>query len=245
MERQGLNFPERWLRDFIAPFQKLVTSVTTSVGDAVQGITSWRKLEEENRALRQQISDLTQANTQLEEYRLENQRLRALLGFRDQAAGRYRMVAARVIARDPSNWFRTLIIDRGQAQGIRKDMAVVTYEGLVGRVIGVTANTAEVLLIVDQEGAAGAMLQASRTPGIVRGGPPGSGLLEMVHIPSNATIQPNDVVITSGLGGVFPKGLRIGYVERVEPEAGGLMTKATIKPYVDFDRLEEVLIITG
>lgn len=244
MERQGLNFPERWLRDFISPFQKLVTTVAGSVGDTVHGITSWRKLEEENRALRQQISDLTQANTQLEEYRLENQRLRQLLGFRDQAAGRYQTVAARVIARDPSNWFRTLIIDRGQAQGIKKDMAVVTYEGLVGRVIGVTANTAEVLLIVDQEGAAGAMLQVSRTPGIVRGGAPGSGYLEMVHIPSNATIQPNDVVITSGLGGVFPKGLRIGYVEKVEPEAGGLMTKAILKPYVDFDRLEEVLVIT-
>ena len=151
----------------------------------------------------------------------------------------------RVTARDLENLHQTLIINKGSEDGIRKDMPVINEQGLIGRIINVTDRTSEVLLILDREGAVGAMVQQTRVPGVVEGLGPGSDQLQMIHINVDAPIGVNQVIITSGYGGIFPKGLRIGYVKEIIPEANGLMKRAVIQPFVDFDRLEEILVVTG
>lgn len=124
-------------------------------------------------------------------------------------------------------------------------MPVINESGLVGRVINVTSHTSEVLLILDREGAVGAMVQQTRIPGVVEGLGSPTDQLQMIHIAQDAPVKVNQVVITSGYGGIFPKGLRIGYVKEIFPEGNGLMKRAVLQPFVDFDRLEEIMVITG
>jgi rod shape-determining protein MreC len=124
-------------------------------------------------------------------------------------------------------------------------MPVINEQGLVGRIINVTNSTAEVLLIMDREGAVGALVQQTRVPGVVEGLGPNSSQLQMLHIAVDAPISVNQVVVTSGYGGKFPKGLRIGYVTEIIPQGDGLMKKAIIQPFVDFGRLEEIMVVTG
>jgi len=174
---------------------------------------------------------------------LENQRLKNLLQYNEEKAENYELIMGGVIARNHANWYEMLIVDQGSKQGIEPGMVVVNYDGLIGRIISVTRNTAEVLLILDREGAVGARIFETRyTPGVAVG-TSNSQYLQMIHLPHDLPIEPNQTVVTSGLGGIYPPGIRIGKVIEVLPEPGGLMKKATLKPFVDFSRLEEVFII--
>lgn len=243
LERTELSTVEIWLRDLLAPLESGATAVmggTKSIGNY---FTGHKQLIVEKQELKDQIARLENEVNALTEARLENIRLRQLLEMKDSLKDQWQVIPAQIISRDAGNWYHTVIINRGSDNGLEKGMALVNQDGLVGRIISVSRNTAEVLLIIDKEGAVACLVQMSRTPGVVEGTDQPKGLLRMIHIPRDVLIKENQVVVTSGLGGVFPPGLRVGYVMEVKVEPNGLMQQAQVMPFVDFDRLEEVLVL--
>jgi len=191
------------------------------------------ELDAENRRLRAEL-------TAQVELRQENQRLRALLGLVEEKP--LPTLAARVIAEDASGWFRTIEIDRGSADGIREGLPVVNAAGLIGRVVRTTPHAARVLLITDASSAVAVLVQDQRIRGVCRGQ---GGALALDFALVQDVIQVGDGVVTSGLGGIFPKGLLVGYVSGVQREQFGLFQTIEVEPAVDFTRLEEVLVLLG
>lgn len=173
----------------------------------------------------------------------ENEELRALLTLKEAHAGTWVTVAAEVIARDADNWYEKLTVNKGSADGITENMAVVNENGLIGKTVNVTANTADVLLIIDSGGSLGGMLQESSIEGVLQGIGGGKGLITMTKLPYNADIQLNDVVVSSGVGGVFPGGLLVGTVIKVNTSSDGLSKEAIVEPYCNFDAIKFVLVI--
>ena len=199
-------------------------------GDVVPG-GSARDLDTENRRLRAELAAT-------EELRLENERLRRLLGLVEQAP--QHTLAARVIAEDASSWFRTIEIDHGSEEGVIEGLPVVNAAGLIGRVVRSTPHSARVLLITDASSAVAVLVQDQRIRGVCRGL---GGALALDFALAQDEIQVGDGVVTSGLGGVFPKGLVVGYVRSVQREQFGLFQTVEVEPAVDFDHLEEVLVL--
>jgi rod shape-determining protein MreC len=231
------------VREILAPLQKGITLITTALKNVPVYFKDNRFLQQQNKEMAEKIVRLEEEVYALKEQELENQRLLLLLQYKEEKSGNYDLAMARVIGRNHANWYETLLVDQGSKQGIWPGMVVVNHDGLIGRVIAVTKNTAEVLLILDREGAVGARIFENRhTPGVVVG-TSNSQYLQMIHLPHDLPIEPNQTVVTSGLSGVYPPGIRIGKVIEVLPEPGGLMKRATLKPFVDFFRLEEVFII--
>jgi len=244
-ERSQLSFIESGLRDALSPLERSITFIVYKTGDWLAYIKGYGRLQAENQALRRKVAELEASVVQLMEYKQENDRLRKLLHYTTVNSHKYDFAVAPVIGRNPTNWYSTITIGLGSKAGLKKDQVVLTSRGVVGRIINVTPLTSEVLLILDREGALGGMIQSNRTPGIVEGCPDYRGYLQMVHISRDAPVAENQIVITSGLGDFFPKGLLIGTIVKVQPEIDGLMKRAIIAPSVDFNRLEEVLVITG
>jgi rod shape-determining protein MreC len=243
MDRSSLSPIEIWFRNLLAPLESGATAVmgrTRALGDYLR---SYQDLVQENKELKKEIAQLKNEVNALTEAQLENVRLRQLLKMQESLKQGWQSIPAKVIARDTSNWYHSVTINRGLEDGLEKDMAVINQDGLVGRVISVSRNSAEVLLILDKDGAVGCMVQLSRTLGVVEGVDRPRGFLRMIHIPQDAELKENQIVVTSGLGGIFPSGLRIGYVTSITVEPNGLMKQALVSPFVDFNRLEEVLVL--
>ncbi len=189
-------------------------------------------LIEENRKLQNTIAGLREAQQ-------ENTRLRKLLNFQEHL--KVDTAVARVIARDTSTEFRALRINRGETSGIRKNMAVVTNEGIVGRVLRTTPNTADIVTILDLLSAIDAIAERSRARGIVEGKT--DDVCQLKFALRTDDIEPGDVLISSGLGGIFPKGIPVGTVSRVDRKSFGISQEVEVKPAVDFTKLEEVLVV--
>jgi rod shape-determining protein MreC len=245
-ERGNLTLVEKVVRDSLTPVQDRFTFLLKGASGIIEHFAIVDSLLLESEDLNKQVGLLQWENNELREYKQEALRLRNLLGFKE-ANPQYELIEATVIARGPSNWYNTLILNRGTNAGVAKNMVVITPEGLIGRVVTVSKNTAEVLLITDREGPVGAIvfLQETRIPGVVEGMGDGSDTLIMKHIPYDAPVEEGQYVVTSGLGEIFPKGIRIGTIRTVDREAepSGLQKYAIIYPDVDFNRLEEVFII--
>ncbi|MFN3983388.1 MAG: rod shape-determining protein MreC, partial [Caldilinea sp.] len=152
-------------------------------------------------------------------------------------------IVARVIGEESTNFIDTILIDLGAVHGIRTGMPVVTDQGLVGRISDVTENNAKVLLLTDPSSSASALMADSRLNGIVRGG--AHGRLIMDFIPQGPTFEVGEAVLSSGLGGKFPKGLAIGTIESIESQPNAVFQTANIRPAVDFGSLELVMVITN
>ena len=170
----------------------------------------------------------------------ENKRLRKLLNLKEHSI--YEGLASSVIAREPSNWFHALLLNRGEEGGIKKNSVVITPEGLVGRVIKVNKNSSQVLLITDPGSEIGALVQKTRIQGVIQGR---KRDLILKYLPLEADVSEGDLVITSGLeGGLFPKGLAIGRVKKIEsPHPQELVWKIMVIRAVNLSSLEEVLIL--
>jgi rod shape-determining protein MreC len=190
-----------------------------------------RELEEENRQLRAEL-------LQLAEIRQSNERLRKLLDFQEETA--LPALPARVVAEDSTNWFRSIVIDKGSADGVREGLPVVAAEGVVGRVIRSAPHAARVLLVTDASSAVAALSQNNRARGVCRGQ---GGFLTLEFTLRQKDIKVGDRIVTSGTGGVFPKGVPLGQVVRVERKSYGLFQSVILVPAVDFFRLEEVLVL--
>ena len=197
------------------------------------------ELRSENQILREQNLRLSLELLQLREAKLENVRLRELLGFGTQVPGPY--LAAKVVARDPDRIQNTIMVDVGTQDGVLDRMPVVTADGLVGRVLEAHPRTAVVQLLLDRNCRVSAIVQnRGRAQGIVTNE---DGYFQLKHVGIRSEVKVGDLVISSGLGGVFPKGLRVGKVTEVGNQKRGLFRDVTIRPSVDFRRLEEVFVL--
>ncbi len=233
------------VRDILSPVQRVIMIAGREVSNLVTTPAKLIGLSKRYRQLDEKNSQLESQLLQFKEISEENIRLKKMLDFRTDLAPQLATEAAAVTGRDHGNWFGSITINKGENQGIKSDMTVITPAGLVGRVIRVSGNTAEVLLITDPRSGVGSMVQETRSPGILEGVTGGQGSLKMVHIPADLTPDRGNRVITAGLGSVFPKGIPIGTVREVRKEEAGLFKMAEIEPYVDFNRLEEVLVVTS
>lgn len=223
-------------------FVQLCTPLV-KLGDYFPFVHSRRQLAQQNEKLQQDNDVLRQQVRALSETGRENLRLLQLLNLKEHTA--YRNVAARVIGRDASNWWKSIQIDRGINDGVRNDMPVLNADGLIGKTISVTRGEARVLLLVDPNCKVSALLQDSREPGVVAGA--ASTFMPrclMTYVNRDAKIKPGEAVITSGLGGIFPKGILVGTVTRTQlNKQTGMFQDVEIAPAADFQRLEEVVVI--
>jgi rod shape-determining protein MreC len=215
---------------------------TMSVVDGVRGLWSGyvalQQVQEENNALKQELQSL---QVTLQQERAEAQRtdnLRQLLELRDRA--NLETVAAEVIAGAASPDFRTVTIDKGSSEGLGTDMAVISPAGVVGRVILPSRRASKVQLLIDRNAAAGALIERTRVQGVVIG--VGDGTLRMQYVPGTSDVKTGDLVVTSGIDGIYPKGFVIGTVDHTDRGAGAYH-EIVVRPAVDFSRLEEVLIV--
>ncbi len=197
--------------------------------------------------------DLDAANKELAELRTqteisgdivaENEELRELLELKKSFSNDWMTVAAEVTSREADNWYEKLTLNKGSSDGISENMAVVNEKGLVGKTVNVTDHSCDVILIIDASGSLGGMLVESSIQGVLRGIGGGKGLISMTKLPYNADIQLNDVVVTSGVGGIFPEGILVGTVVKVNTSSDGLSKEAIVEPYCDFDDISFVLIV--
>jgi rod shape-determining protein MreC len=228
------------------PVGQLVRLPLEAVSSLDQGISNmWGEyvalqgVAEENQRLRQDIEWLRGQNNQLREAAAATQRLAALLQFKEQALPT--MVAAQVIGRDASNRYRSVILNKGDSDGIQPDMGVITPSGVVGRVVKTTGATSVVLLVTDPNNAIAGLIQRTRDEGIVEGTP--QGRVRLKYIPMLSGVRDGDRVVTSGLVGGFPRGLAIGTITGIDKEEGALFQTAELAPEVDVNHVEEVLVI--
>lgn len=221
-----------------AEVQRGTMAVVGGVRDLWAGYLGLRGVHRENEALKQELQSL---QVRLQQERAEARRtdgLRQLLELRERA--NLDTTAAEVIAASASTEFRTVTIDKGAGDGLASNMAVISPAGVVGRVILPSRRASKVQLLIDRNAAAGALIERTRVQGVVEGF--GDGSLRMEYVPGTADVKPGDLVVTSGIDGIYPKGFVIGTVEQVDRGTGGYHLIA-VRPAVDFTRLEEVLIV--
>jgi rod shape-determining protein MreC len=236
--RSGVPVLERVIFGVFAEVQRGTTAAVSGVRRGWGGYVGLRQVRAENEALSRQLAD---AQIQLQQQRALADRSRGLerlLELRDRLT--LDTVAAEIIASGATPDFRTLTIDKGSQQGLRADMAVIAPAGVVGRVVVPSARAAKVQLLIDRNAAAGAIIERSRAQGVVVGA--GDERLRLEYVSEIADVAVDDIVVTSGIDGIFPKGFIIGRVEAVE-RSGGSYRSITIKPAVDFSSLEEVLVV--
>ncbi|MCG8618125.1 MAG: rod shape-determining protein MreC [Desulfobacterales bacterium] len=221
-----------------SPFQYMVTR---TIG-FTEGV--WRTYftavlaVEENQRLKERLARATEIQNRYEELELENARLRKFVNFTGSKPATY--VAAQVIARDPSPWVKTIMIDKGEVDGIVKGSPVLVSEGIVGQIIHVAGSYARVLLITDRNSAVDALVQNSRVRGMVKGN--NEDTCSFVYTLRKDEVKPGEMIVSSGLDQVFPKGLKIGRILDVKKEHSQLFQDIVIETSVDFDKLEDVLV---
>lgn len=208
---------------------------------AGERLTQFWNLYSNYQTLNNRVQELEGKLVEMEEFKKENERLRELLKFKKEST--VKVVPARVIGRDLAPWRKTLLIDKGSKDGIKNRMAIVSVEGLVGRIVEVGPLSSRAILLLDPESRVSVLFQENRDLGLAEGD--GSPWIRVTHIDRESTVKVGDIVISSGLGGVYPKGIRIGRVEMVATEKEGLELFALVRPFVPFSKLEEVLCIAS
>ncbi|HYR96585.1 MAG TPA: rod shape-determining protein MreC [Candidatus Binatus sp.] len=227
--------------EIMAPLQRSAAAVGRIVAGGWRSVTELVGARAENVALRERTRRLEQELDRLSELDLENTRLRKLLDFRDALHGE--LLTARIIGRDATGLARTITIDGGEADGIVRGAAALAPEGVVGQVFLVSRNVARILLISDHNSGVDALVQRTRARGIVQGTVDAGCVLK--YVKRTEDVQVGDALVTSGLDGIFPKGLPVGHVAAIDKRGPGLFQSAEVAPRVDFDRLEEVLVTRG
>ncbi len=198
-----------------------------------------RLILQENAFLRREVQRLTAENARLANAAEENARLRRLLGLKENVP--MNTIAAEVISRKPSNWFATATINRGRRDGVSPGDAVVDFRGLVGQIVEADLLSARVVSITDPSSAVGAMVRRSRSCGVLQG--QASNYLALTYLPKDADVKVSDVVVTSGMGKVIPKGFVVGRVVKVTRNLTTGMSTALVRPSVRFDEIEHVLVV--
>ena len=238
-QRKGVDFFDALVMEICSPFQRGATFVIKTVQGTFQQYVFLINLEEENRMLKQKIGELQEQNYRMKEMKLANERLRKLLQFREKNPSS--MIGAEVIGQDPSSWFKSVTIDKGERDGVKKGMAVISPAGVIGQILKTASHYAIVLLLTDYNSAIDSIVQRTRAKAIVEG--KGENRCQLKYLLRADEVAVGDVVVTSGLGGNFPKGLMIGEVKKVDKKGHGVFQYAELVPSVDLTQLEEVFVI--
>ena len=229
----------------IMPFQKGYDGIQEGLHMLWAGFTELGDVRNELRKTREKLQAYEGIAEELGEIKKENERLRRLLDMQQRVP--YESVAATIISKDPDNWFRTIIINRGVKDGIKVNMPVIAFSGeekaVVGKVIEVRQSVSRVLPIISTDLRVGVMFQESRFPGLLTGFSSNSSLAMVDYISKSASIKFGDVIVTSGQGGVFPQGLLVGKVMKPLITESGAYQKAAVRPFIDYNQVEEVYVI--
>ena len=245
-DRPFPTWPERFIRDSFSLVQGVVYKPAYAVAGFFENIKHMYSAFEENKDLKQKMEQYTQMSADLQELKIENEQLRDMLDAKESKLSDYKVRAAEVIARSPERWNHTVIIDRGEKDGIRPNMAVITPKGYIGRIQSVSNYSSQVELVTDIERGnhIGAIIQGKEHIfGVVEGYDPKNNLLIMRKIPMQSEISPGQLVITSGLGGTVPKGLVMGEIVAVRMDDQFLTKDAYIKPNADLQKIEKVFVV--
>lgn len=228
----------------ISPFLKTGSSMEKKYKEFREGLKTLEQLEDENKRLTIANKDLSATNQTLRGLEAENNRLRNALGYNERSV--FKLVPARIVARDASTWYNSVIIDRGSSEGLKADMPVLTEEGLVGKTSIVSEHSATVVLVADETCKVAVSVENSREQGIVRGERTSTSSIPQISLnflSKQANLQAGQKVFTSGVGGVFPPGVLIGAVR--EYKVRELDGYATIVPAVDLTTLEDVFVVVS
>ena len=243
VKRAGSDEPTRlirlWTVSAVTPLEKVIVWCEGGLGNLWNNYIYLRGVRQENRDLKFEIEQLRLQQVRLADDAQQARRLQALLGFKEQYIAK--TVAAQVIGSSGSEKSRSIFIDKGSNDGVEKDMAVITADGVVGKVLLAFGSTAQVLMINDRSSGVGVILDQSRLQGIVKGTAAGELILE--NVMTDESVAAGEQVVTSGGDQIFPKGLTVGTVMKVSPGAD-LFLNIRVKPSANLNRLEEVLVIT-
>lgn len=239
--RGQISKAEALWRDILSPFQWVFRRIEGFFQKQITEFNRWRSVKERNVVLEARLLELEAEVFELRNYRRENEWLREALDFRDERE--HDLLVAEVIGRSPSNWESVITVNKGQVHGVASGMAVVTNAGIVGTVINTSSLTSTALLIVDAQSATGGLVQSSGDLVLIEGGQMDQGSLVAKPLGRDTFVEVGDVIVTSGLSRIYPKNLPIGEVVAVESRQYDLSFAAIVKPFVDFARLEYVLIV--
>ena len=238
-DRKEFTVLHKFGLEVIGPFQTAISKVSNYSGSIRQKYVDLLSVREENEQLRQELLQYRTANIEYREALATNVRLQKLLELKESLPPP--TLTAEIVGKDPSLWFRTLTINRGSSDGVQKGMPVVTVEGVVGQILTSSPNYSKVLLATDPNSAVDVITQKTRVHGIVKG--LGRDAFGLNYVLKSAVVEKGDFVLTSGLGGVFPKGLMVGSVLEITNSRRGMFQKIEIEPAVDFSQLEHLIII--
>lgn len=227
--------------DGMWPLQRATAATIQALGGAWRSYVDLVGTTQENERLRRRVVALEQQAIRLAEVEQTDKRLEELLDFRSTLVGE--VLVANIIARDPLPWFSSLTIDKGASDGVQKNAAVLSPFGVVGHTMAAGAHATRVLLLTDHNSGIDAVVQRSRARGIVAGSIEGHCVMK--YVKRGEDVEVGDRVVTSGLDGIFPKGIMIGEVTRVTRGNRGLLQVADLQPSVPLDRIEEVLVTRG
>jgi len=224
---------------FVAPLQEAVTGSIRFARGIWSHYFYLVSVAQENDNLKKKLSWIVEKNIQHNEIELSNQRLRNLLNFKETTTSK--VLAAEVISVDPSSWFKAVIIDKGSLDGVERGLPVVIRQGIAGQVVDVSSRYSKVMLIIDRNSSIDALVQRTRARGIIKGEATGECLFK--YVLRKDDVRVGDKIVASGLDGVFPKGLPVGDVKEVVRRNSGVFQEVRVVPYIDFEKLEEVLVI--
>ena len=235
-----------WVGSVLTPVQTGITSVATGVENVFAGWGNAQKLAEENKQLKVEIDKLKEQNRECLVFKNENERLKGLLDLKNQKE-QLKPVAATVVGKDAGNWFNVFTVNKGKDFGITENTPVISPKGVIGRVSQVGNNWAKIVSVINYDHSVSGMI--SRTEDLVQiDGDLAlmkDGLLKMTVVTDGADIIIGDTVVTSGVGGIYPKGIFIGTVTEFRNNKEGTGKYAVVKPDVDFQRVYDVLLLTG
>jgi rod shape-determining protein MreC len=236
---KGPEFFDALLMEICSPLQKASTLVIKTVQGTFQKYIFLVNLERENRMLKQKIAELQEENHRSKEVTLAFDRLKQLLQFREKNFPS--MIGAEVIGQDPSSWFKSVTIDKGERDGVKKGMAVISPAGVIGQILKTAPHYATVLLITDYNSAVDSIVQGTRAKAIVEG--KGENRCQLKYLLRTEEVAVGDAVVTSGMAGNFPKGLMVGEIKKVDKKGYGVFQYAELAPSVDLTKLEELFVI--
>jgi len=224
-----------------SPIQKTLDTAIKSIADGWSRYIFLVNIEAENKNLTKNVNDLKSQLVLYQESYLELQRLQKLLALKDNY--NFNFITCRVIGQEQIVFSKTIQLNKGTAQGVNIGMPVMAGPGLIGRVIDASWHTAKVMLLTDENSNIGAIVQRNRTQGVICGA--GSRGCVLKYVSKTQDVKEGDIVVSSGMGGVFPKGLMIGSVKRVDKQEAGLFLKVVVTPSVDLSKLEEVVVLAS
>ena len=244
MQNNQLSYVENLANKIVMPIQNGLTYLKNKANGNSSFFANVNNLKEENEKLQNKNTELEQKLRELESIKAENESLKQYLNLKEKYSD-YAAVPADIINRDISNYSKNIVINVGSNNGIKEGMTVIAAEGLVGHVISVTNTTAKVQTIIDSSSSTSSLISTSRDSIVCKGILNNETQLKAMYIPTEATVSQGDTIETSGLGGIYQKGIYIGTIEKVENTTDLTNRYALVSVAVDFKKLESVLVITN